>query len=139
MIGRGSSDQAAADKMRHFTALRCIETPVAAQVTAFLHGQNPGVEEALELAAQSPFGRIVLQPHLLFDGRLTHQLQDLVARFSQEYPEKQWELVGPLVHANLSDFAGGLADFVASNLESAGLTRLAQATQFAASRDEVSN
>lgn len=90
-VGRGASDAQAIEQVRRFAAARRELTPVAAQRVCFLAAAEPSLDEAIRWAtAQSP-KCIVVQPHLLFHGRL---IQDIAAKI--ERAKRQTEPGGPL-------------------------------------------
>lgn len=78
MVGRGTSDLEALEKMRLFTELRCKESWVAWSETGFFAGGKPDIDGLLEQAAGSGCDTIVVQPHLLFEGELIDQLRGRV-------------------------------------------------------------
>lgn len=96
LVGRGSSSQSAAEKMRDFCRLRQSWTPVRQATTAFIYGQSPTVPEALELASQSEAEIVVVQPHLLFSGLLMDELSQQVADFGMKNPHQRWQVTQPL-------------------------------------------
>jgi sirohydrochlorin cobaltochelatase len=101
LVGRGSSDSAATQEMFEFAAM-CQRTAAAADVqTAFLAKASPGVAEVLDRAVAAGFQRVVVQPHLLFGGRLLTALRSLVASYAQRYVDTQWLMTNHLGPAPL--------------------------------------
>jgi len=96
LVGRGSSSQTAADRMREFCRLRQQWTPVKQAITAFIYGQSPSVTDAFQLASQSDTEIVVVQPHLLFSGLLLDELSQKVAQFGQQNPHQRWLMTHPL-------------------------------------------
>jgi sirohydrochlorin ferrochelatase len=91
MVGRGTSDVSALDKMRLFTQLRQQQSPVNWSETGFFAGGKPDVDELLDLASQSGCDTIIVQPHLLFEGELMDQLRQKVrARRAQSNRQSWW-------------------------------------------------
>jgi sirohydrochlorin cobaltochelatase len=95
-IGRGSSSPTAAAKMRQFARLRQVATPVQTAITAFIYGQNPPVETALDAASVLGSELVVVQPHLLFSGMLMDQLTDQVGERQRQASTQKWVLTDPL-------------------------------------------
>jgi sirohydrochlorin cobaltochelatase len=90
-IGRGTSDDDARQAMRQFCAIRCESLQPAWSTVGFFAGDAVTVEAAFEQAAsQSECQTILVQPHLLFEGHLTHSLRKTVDDFRKAYPQKRW-------------------------------------------------
>jgi sirohydrochlorin cobaltochelatase len=107
MIGRGSSSVHATRQMRAFTGARMRYTPVPWAQTAFIHGQFPDVNAALDAMQSSPYRLKVVQPHLLFEGLLIEQLRESVAERQRMDPENRW-IITEVLGAE-----GGLANTLA--------------------------
>lgn len=90
MVGRGTSDREALDKMRLLTRLRTEGTPVAWSETGFFAGGKPDVDELLDQAAESGCDTVVVQPHLLFEGELMDQLRAKVRARRKSNPTQSW-------------------------------------------------
>ncbi|MCE9554818.1 MAG: sirohydrochlorin chelatase [Planctomycetes bacterium] len=75
MIGRGSSDAEATQSMHRFAEMRCQRTPVGRLEVGFIAAQRPTVREALQATLASGCRRVVVQPHLLFQGELMDQVR----------------------------------------------------------------
>lgn len=90
MVGRGTSDREALDKMRLLTRLRTESTPVAWSETGFFAGGMPDVDEMLDQAAESGCEIVVVQPHLLFEGELMDQLRAKVRDRRRSNPAQSW-------------------------------------------------
>ncbi len=96
MVGRGSQSDSATAQMREFVELRCHLTPVKWQTTAFVFGQSPTVEEALDELERFSGELAVVQPHLLFEGQLMQDLREQVATRRSRNPEKKWLMTDSL-------------------------------------------
>ncbi|MCE9552730.1 MAG: sirohydrochlorin chelatase [Planctomycetes bacterium] len=79
MIGRGSSDAEATKSMHQFAELRSQRTPVGRLEVGFIAVQRPTLGEALQSAVAADARRIVVQPHLLFQGDLMDQVRQAAA------------------------------------------------------------
>ncbi|MCU0717390.1 MAG: sirohydrochlorin chelatase [Pirellula sp.] len=90
MVGRGTSDPEALDKMRLLTRLRIERTPVAWSETGFFAGGKPNVDELMDQAAQSGCDTVIVQPHLLFEGELMDQLRAKVRARRRSNPAQSW-------------------------------------------------
>jgi len=88
MIGRGSSDEDATQRMHQFAELRRRRTPVGQLHVGFIAMQRPTVDEALRAALASGVRRIVVQPHLLFSGELLNQVQQAAADVNCHPPQE---------------------------------------------------
>ena len=96
LVGRGSRSPTATEAMLEFARRRGARTPVGWLRAAFMHGQRPTLEEALEMAQARPERIRVVQPHLLFEGELMDKLRHLVARKQEERPDSTWVVPDPL-------------------------------------------
>lgn len=90
LVGRGSRDEAATAEMFRFTELRRTLTPVALAQPAFVAMAQPGLIEGLSQAVVSGKKRIVVQPHLLFDGLVRAEIEETVRDFERRWPDRQW-------------------------------------------------
>ncbi len=96
MIGRGSSSDDATAAMLQFADLRIEKHPVAWSTTGFIHAQRPNVDEALDGLAATGLPCLVVQPHLLFEGKLMDDLRNEI-EYRQRFTTTQiWLLVEPL-------------------------------------------
>lgn len=96
MVGRGSRDAEAAAEFARFARLRWDCHPTAWLETAFVAMAKPSLEQTTAMAARMGFGRVVVQPHLLFAGDLETRIQQHVAARAEEFPECQWITTGTL-------------------------------------------
>ena len=107
LVGRGTRDEAALAEIRRFMELRGAIVPTSSHWLGFLAMAEPTLEEALESAARSAAGTIIVQPHLLFQGDLLGRTASVVEAFTLRYPQKRWILakhLGPhgLIAASVS-------------------------------------
>jgi sirohydrochlorin cobaltochelatase len=90
MVGRGNSDATAIAEMHRFAALRAERSRFGQVAVCFVAMAEPSLESGLRLAAESPYQRIVVQPHLLFAGQVLDQIDDAVAKQSSRHAEREW-------------------------------------------------
>ncbi|MCC7084940.1 MAG: sirohydrochlorin chelatase [Pirellulales bacterium] len=79
LVGRGNSDPTAIAQMHRFAALRAQRSQLGKVVVSFVAMAEPSLEAGLQLAAESRFEHIVVQPHLLFAGQILAQITKAVA------------------------------------------------------------
>jgi sirohydrochlorin cobaltochelatase len=96
LVGRGNRDVEALAEMHHFADLRREMTPVARVEICFLAMAKPSLSETLALVPAMSEKRIVVQPHLLFPGRLAASIRQAVAAARSKSPEKTWLVAQPL-------------------------------------------
>lgn len=94
MVGRGSSDAEAAAEMVEFSRLRAERSRLGRVDTCFVAMAQPTLPEALLAAADLPFARIAVQPHLLFSGDVLAAVREEVAQAALRRPWQDW-LVAP--------------------------------------------
>jgi sirohydrochlorin ferrochelatase len=90
LVGRGSRDAEATAAMHRFARLRCEVTPVGRCDVAFVAMAEPKYPDVLREAAQRGHRRIVVQPHLLFEGELLDKLRRDVAAVAECHATSQW-------------------------------------------------
>jgi sirohydrochlorin cobaltochelatase len=112
LIGRGSSDQDATDAFRQLACLRGQAISPIRVEACFLAMAEPSLPTALANLANGSYRRVVLQPHLLFRGRLLADLTAQVEAVAAAVPECQWLVAGHLGPAQL--VAEATVDRVAS-------------------------
>ncbi|HZZ72178.1 MAG TPA: CbiX/SirB N-terminal domain-containing protein [Pirellulales bacterium] len=86
LVGRGSSDPTAIEKVRQFAAARLALTPGIRASVAFVAAAQPRLPVELARLATSSARRIVVQPHLLFYGEVLREIVAAVeaaARFAE--------------------------------------------------------
>ena len=108
MIGRGSNSPSATEAMRQFTQQRSELTKVNWAQTAFIHGQSPTVEDGIEELIGRPEPIKVVQPHLIFEGLLSADLDSRVEQLQSQFPDQLW--IMPRVLADDHKLARTLAD-----------------------------
>jgi sirohydrochlorin cobaltochelatase len=102
LVGRGSSDAGAVATVRRFAELRAERSQVGRVETCFAAVAKPSLDEILPIVAASGFPRIVVQPHLLFRGRLLADVREGAARFETGETAiagrcpTEWVVTGPL-------------------------------------------
>ncbi|MBX3421441.1 MAG: sirohydrochlorin chelatase [Pirellulaceae bacterium] len=110
LVGRGSSSQSAALKLQQFMQLRQQWTPVEQASVAYIFGQTPTVEQELDRLLSSDASRIVVQPHLLFSGRLLDELRHQVQECGSRNPRQAWVITDTLGGDwRLAELLGSLA------------------------------
>jgi sirohydrochlorin cobaltochelatase len=119
LVGRGSRDEPATQKMWEFKACRAEQGGATEVRVAFMAMAAPAIREALTQAASEGWPRIVIQPHLLFQGELLEELKRLVEEFAHRHPRQRWRLVA---HLAAGIGSGGDADAL---LPAAVRTRIA--------------
>ena len=92
ILGRGSS---AADGVAQFRAWATASLAGDATIhpdfeIGFAAAARPTLDEALAAAAARQPRRIVVQPHLLFQGHVEHQVTDAVTRWRAKCPQIDW-------------------------------------------------
>ncbi len=98
MASRGSSDVEAIADVEEFAAARLFNTRVAEVRTAYMAVAKPRIDEVLEMAAESSYLVIVVQPHLLFHGKVFQDLKEKVAEAQLRSPTKTFivaDYIGP--------------------------------------------
>ncbi|MDA1053322.1 MAG: sirohydrochlorin chelatase [Planctomycetota bacterium] len=116
MVSRGTSDLSAIAEVSRFVRLRRELTPVAFATTAFMAVAEPAVATELEAIARSSHSCVIVQPHLLFQGKLTNDLRAIVQSKQAECPAKRWlvaDHLGPcklVAEAAISRFLEARAD-----------------------------
>lgn len=93
MVGRGSYDPCATSDMRILSQLIQHRTHFGCVTTAFYAMASPKLPEVLDnLALSGRFDSILIQPHLLFSGRLYQAIEKQVSAAAQSHPNIQWNL-----------------------------------------------
>ncbi len=95
LVGRGSREASALEEMRRFAELRDVaDGPNGGW--CFLAMARPSLAEGLRRMAASPAQRIVVQPHLLFPGKLYEEVVAAVATQRAADGAKEWVVARPL-------------------------------------------
>jgi sirohydrochlorin cobaltochelatase len=82
--------------MQAFAALRRRQTPVGRIECCFAAVAQPSLTEALARAGESQYSRIVVQPHLLFRGRVLEEIAAAVERQASTTPGHEWVVAAHL-------------------------------------------
>lgn len=96
LVGRGTRDPRATEEMLEFVAARRENTPGIHVSHCSLAMARPSLDEGLSAAAALPARRVVVQPHLLFSGRLLEGLVEAVGSAAVQWGDKDWVLAPPL-------------------------------------------
>lgn len=98
MVGRGSTDSQANIEMACFARLRWEARRVGWYEICFAALTEPRLDRAMAMCARLPFRRVVVQPHLLFQGELLRGIRHTVETHSRRWPDIEWvvtEHLGP--------------------------------------------
>ncbi|MCG8585131.1 MAG: sirohydrochlorin chelatase [Pirellulales bacterium] len=109
MVGRGSRDEDATREMHAFAKLRSNRSGIQQTEVCFVAMAEPAIRDCLERVSKGASSRVVIQPHLLFQGQLLERIGQFVSEFSSLSPEKEWMVdrhLGP--HALLEDAIVGV-------------------------------
>lgn len=87
MVGRGSRDPDATAEMHELARLRSEQGTAARVEVAFLAMAQPSLADALQAIPRNVYRRVVVQPHLLFDGLLLAELRETVEDFARARPD----------------------------------------------------
>ena len=97
MTGRGNRDVCAQADMRVLSEIIAARVPAAQVTTAFYAMAPPRLPEVLErLAASRRYRAVVVQPHLLFTGRLYEAICRQSEEAQQRHPAIQFAVSGYL-------------------------------------------
>lgn len=96
LVGRGSCEADATNAMRRFAAMRGETSGAARCETAFIAMAEPKYPDVLRAAGERGHARIVVQPHLLFEGELLAKLRGDVAQFGRQFPDCDWRVANHL-------------------------------------------
>lgn len=102
MVGRGSHDPCAQADMRVLTELIAHREEFALVKTAFYAMAEPRLPEILDQVASDPrISNVIVQPHLLFEGRLYQAIEKQVAEAGQRNAR---------VNFQVADYLGPVAE-----------------------------
>lgn len=90
LVGRGSLDDSATAEMLRFVALREEEDPGIPLRVGFLAMAAPPLEEVAEQVSAMDCRQVVVQPHLLFHGKLLDRVQTLVEDMNRRQSKQHW-------------------------------------------------
>jgi sirohydrochlorin ferrochelatase len=96
MVGRGSRDPQANSEMASFSRLRWEQRRLGRVETCYLAMTRPTLAEGLASAARHGLPRIVVQPHLLFQGELLSQVAEETTSAAAEHPSREWIIAAHL-------------------------------------------
>lgn len=107
LVGRGSHDESATADMHELARRRQAQTEVGRALVAFIAMARPSLDESLPAIAAARYRRVIVQPHLLFEGELADSVRRQVAAIAAKHPEQEW-LVTPLLADRIeADYSGG--------------------------------
>lgn len=115
MVGRGSYDPCARSDMFVLSEMISARLPVARVETGFYAMCDPRLPEVLDCVARDPaVHTVVVQPHLLFEGRLNQAISALVSEAAARHPRLTFRTSGylgadPRIAAALRDRAAQFA------------------------------
>ncbi len=92
MVGRGSRDAGATAEMCALARLRRRDAHAARVDTAFFAMAEPKLMDSVAALATQPYRRIVVQPHLLFRGRILDRIAELVHDMNRQVSPQEWVL-----------------------------------------------
>ncbi len=90
IVGRGSSDPNAVVELSGLASARAAREMVRGMRVCFVAAAQPSLMQTLPMAATAGCRRVVVQPHLLFAGRVLDEVRSLVAMTAQSYPTVEW-------------------------------------------------
>lgn len=96
IVARGNRDPEAVAEMHRFVERRRERTPGSEVRTCFMAMAEPAFEQVLAEVDHETFGRVVIQPHLLYVGRMLSSLRQRVDVMAESYPDTQWLVSGHL-------------------------------------------
>ena len=114
MVGRGSHDPCAQADMRVMTEVVARKLPYQVFTTGFYAMAEPKLPKVLDRVAQLPdVDHVIVQPHLLFQGRLFQAIERQVAEASGRHGQTKFVTSGYLGPTQQ------VADAIATRLQSA--------------------
>jgi len=97
MVGRGSHDPCAKADMRVLSEIISHRSFAAEVITTFYAMTEPRLPDTLETVAVSGrFDTVVVQPHLLFEGKLNEAILNQTKKAADRHPSLQWLTSGYL-------------------------------------------
>ncbi|WP_146523543.1 sirohydrochlorin chelatase [Stieleria varia] len=96
MVGRGSFHPCAQADMRVLTEVLARRMNFAVHRTAFYAMAEPKLPEVLSAVATDDITDVIVQPHLLFQGRLFDAIAEQVAEAGQRYRGVRFHVAGYL-------------------------------------------
>ena len=123
MVGRGSGEESAIAEMYEFARLRHMAGGGIDTEVAFVAMARPLLRETLRRLAASEFRRVLVQPHLLFQGEIADSIREQVAKLALKRPNQEWIvatlLADPLVRSDQATEV--LAKVILDRLNEAGI------------------
>lgn len=114
VVGRGTKDEGANAALGAFARQRAAQTGAGRHETCFLAMAEPSLERALGLLPQLALPRIVVEPHLLFQGELLDRIRGMVAAAAARWPAREFVV---------TDRLGPDSDLAEAILELAGIVK----------------
>lgn len=96
LVARGSRDPLVRGEIVRWAARRRIGYDEEGFNPCFLAMTRPTFETGLRTALSRSPARIVVQPHLLYPGRLLQRIRTTVQQMAVDTPHVEWVEVGPL-------------------------------------------
>jgi sirohydrochlorin cobaltochelatase len=96
LVGRGSRDESATAHMDVFAEMRYHPDAAGTMQVCFLAMARPLLSDVLPQVATQGFRRVVVQPHLLFEGELADTVRRMASETQRQHPEQEW-IVTPLL------------------------------------------
>lgn len=97
-VGRGSQDERATAEAHEFAAKLVQQIAVPSVEVCFYAMAKPSLKEVLPRVARAGFRRVVVLPHLLFEGQIAEGIRDAVRSVAESSPDVEWlvaETLGP--------------------------------------------
>jgi sirohydrochlorin cobaltochelatase len=123
LVGRGSHDESATAEMHEFARLRQLAQRRMRVEVAFLAMAQPLLQERLVYVTSQNFRRVIVQPHLLFQGELVDAVEEQVAQARDRNPKIEWLVTSPLADAvgNVTPASQILENVILERCEEAGI------------------
>jgi len=97
LVARGTTDREAILEMQQFARRRAAHSLVGRVEVCFAAVAEPSLSTVLAQAAELPFARVVVQPHLLFGGLVLAGIKKTLETFVRgRGGDRQWLLAQPL-------------------------------------------
>jgi sirohydrochlorin cobaltochelatase len=101
LVGRGSHDAEANAEFARYADTLARRIGVGRLETCYLAMAEPSLADGLAAARRLPFRQVVVQPHLLFRGRLLDRLREAVCDCRTSDDRRRWIVAEPLGPASL--------------------------------------
>ncbi len=125
LVARGSRDPSVRQEILQVADSRRMAAGDRTFSACFLAITQPSMEETLEICLRRNPSRIVIQPYLLYPGRLFRQIEKRIGQLRRRFPHIEWILAGPLgPDPSLVDCVAGLVrDAMADRRPGGGIGR----------------